>query len=229
VIKKMLGVALLLAFAASASAQQCFHFLGTATDAAGAPLASASVQVNTISGAAATIYSDACSTTTTNPLTAASDGTYGFYAVAGSYHVDSTLSGKTYRSILTSTYGSTAPFGLQLAGDLGNTTAVPQVKSTHLSAALPVAQGGTGVATLTAHGVVIGEGTSAAAITSAGTVGQCLISGGASADPAFGWQANGLAASIPATCSVGQTYLKTDTPAKCYCTATNTWKCATLS
>lgn len=53
------------------------------------------------------------------------------------------------------------------------------------SGQLGVARGGTGAATLTAHGVVIGEGTSAVAVTSAGTSGQVLTSGGASADPSF--------------------------------------------
>jgi len=42
-----------------------------------------------------------------------------------------------------------------LAGDLGNTAASPQVVSTHLTAALPVAQGGTGT-TSTLTGVVRG-------------------------------------------------------------------------
>jgi len=37
--------------------------------------------------------------------------------------------------------------GITLAGDLGNTDLVPQVISTHLTAPLPVAQGGTGAAT----------------------------------------------------------------------------------
>lgn len=55
-----------------------------------------------------------------------------------------------------------------------------------VSTAIGVASGGTGRATLTAHGVLIGEGTSAVNQTSAGTVGQALVSGGASADPAFG-------------------------------------------
>jgi hypothetical protein len=48
-----------------------------------------------------------------------------------------------------------------------------------------VAHGGTGDVTLTAHGVLIGEGTSAVAATSAGTSGQVLTSNGASADPTF--------------------------------------------
>src|SRR5690606_7102639 len=40
-------------------------------------------------------------------------------------------------------------------------------------------------ATYTAHGVLIGEGTSSIAATTSGTAGQLLQSGGASADPAW--------------------------------------------
>jgi hypothetical protein len=54
-----------------------------------------------------------------------------------------------------------------------------------LDSALPVASGGTGVATLTNHGVVIGQAAAALAITGAGTAGQVLTSNGASADPTF--------------------------------------------
>lgn len=50
---------------------------------------------------------------------------------------------------------------------------------------LVVANGGTGVATLTNHGVVLGQGTSAVHITAAGTAGQVLVSGGAAADPGY--------------------------------------------
>jgi hypothetical protein len=53
------------------------------------------------------------------------------------------------------------------------------------SSILGAANGGTGAATLTAHGVVIGNGTSAVNITSAGTSGQVLTSNGASSDPTF--------------------------------------------
>ncbi|HDR8957037.1 TPA: hypothetical protein QDA70_000662 [Burkholderia vietnamiensis] len=49
-----------------------------------------------------------------------------------------------------------------------------------------VAGGGTGRTTLTAHGVLLGEGTAAINQTSAGTAGQPLLSGGASADPNWG-------------------------------------------
>jgi len=48
-----------------------------------------------------------------------------------------------------------------------------------------VAAGGTGAATLTAHGVLVGEGTGAVVATSAGTATQVLTSNGAAADPTF--------------------------------------------
>ncbi|MCU1284488.1 MAG: hypothetical protein JWO13_838 [Acidobacteriales bacterium] len=51
---------------------------------------------------------------------------------------------------------------------------------------LGVARGGTGTATNTVHGVLVGNAASAINATSAGTVGQVLNSNGASADPTFG-------------------------------------------
>lgn len=55
-----------------------------------------------------------------------------------------------------------------------------------VTTAIGVASGGTGRSTLTAHGVLIGEGTAAINQTSAGASGQPLLSGGASADPNWG-------------------------------------------
>lgn len=57
--------------------------------------------------------------------------------------------------------------------------------TSQVTGVLPVANGGTGDATLTAHGVLVGEGVSPVAVTSPGTVGQVLTSNGASADPTF--------------------------------------------
>jgi hypothetical protein len=54
-----------------------------------------------------------------------------------------------------------------------------------LSTPVSVANGGTGAATLTAHGVLVGEGTSAIVATAVGTSGQLFIGQGASADPSF--------------------------------------------
>lgn len=56
---------------------------------------------------------------------------------------------------------------------------------TDISGTLGVAQGGTGAATLTPHGVLMGEGTSAIGASAAGTAGQPFLSGGASADGAY--------------------------------------------
>lgn len=59
------------------------------------------------------------------------------------------------------------------------------VLTTDVSGTLPVGNGGVGAATLAAHGVVIGNGTSAVAVTTPGTAGQVFVSNGASADPTF--------------------------------------------
>jgi len=69
---------------------------------------------------------------------------------------------------------------------------------------LVVAEGGTGVATLTSHGVLLGAGTSNVAATAAGTSGQVLQSGGASADPSYS------TATYPATATGTGTILRAD-------------------
>lgn len=50
---------------------------------------------------------------------------------------------------------------------------------------LPVANGGTGAGTFTAHAVLVGETTSAISAVGPGTAGQALLSGGSVADPAY--------------------------------------------
>ena len=50
---------------------------------------------------------------------------------------------------------------------------------------LPVFQGGTGAATFTAHGVIVGEGASPLTVTATGSSGQVLTSNGSSSDPTF--------------------------------------------
>jgi hypothetical protein len=57
---------------------------------------------------------------------------------------------------------------------------------TSLSTALSVGNGGMGGTTHTAHGVLLGEGSSAVAASSAGTLGYPFLSGGSSADGAYG-------------------------------------------
>lgn len=59
-----------------------------------------------------------------------------------------------------------------------------QVQEGSSGGILPVSKGGTGAATLTAHGVLIGEGTSPVVVTAAGTDGQVLTAN-TGADPGF--------------------------------------------
>jgi hypothetical protein len=54
-----------------------------------------------------------------------------------------------------------------------------------LSSAIAVGDGGTGVTTLTANGVLFGGGTSAISATAVGTAGQVLTSGGSGVAPSF--------------------------------------------
>jgi len=67
-----------------------------------------------------------------------------------------------------------------------------------------VAGGGTGQTTLTNHGVLVGAGTSAITQLAAGSVGQVLQSGGASADPVYS------TATFPATATGTGTLLRAD-------------------
>ena len=55
-----------------------------------------------------------------------------------------------------------------------------------LSAAIAVADGGTGASSFTSNGVIFGNGSGALQATAAGTAGQVLISGGSGAAPSFG-------------------------------------------
>ena len=67
-----------------------------------------------------------------------------------------------------------------------------------------VAGGGTGQVTLTNHGVLVGAATSAITQLAAGTAGQVLQSGGASADPAYS------TATYPVTATGTGTILRAD-------------------
>lgn len=74
---------------------------------------------------------------------------------------------------------------------------------------LSVANGGTGASTFTDAGVLIGNGTSAIQVTSAGTSGHVLTSNGAGVDPTFQAASGGT----PDTNSVSQSTLKDTTGA----------------
>jgi len=57
--------------------------------------------------------------------------------------------------------------------------------------AIPVTGGGTGLATLTAGGVLIGDGTNSVQLASSASIGLCLLSNGAGSAPSFGSCASG--------------------------------------
>ena len=57
--------------------------------------------------------------------------------------------------------------------------------TTNVTGILPGANGGTGATTLTAHGLLVGNGTGPVAVTGAGTSGQVFTSNGAAADGTF--------------------------------------------
>jgi hypothetical protein len=58
-------------------------------------------------------------------------------------------------------------------------------QSAAVTGILPVGNGGTGVNTMTIHGVLIGQTTSPIHVTTAGNASECLTSNGAGADPTF--------------------------------------------
>jgi Chaperone of endosialidase/Repeat of unknown function (DUF5907) len=72
---------------------------------------------------------------------------------------------------------------IQLAGDLGNTAASPQVVSTHLASALPVAQGGTGLTAGTSGGILAYTATGTLASSAALAAGGIVLGGGAGVVP----------------------------------------------
>lgn len=84
-------------------------------------------------------------------------------------------------------YSETATGGSTITVLHGGTTpAYAAVSLTaDVSGTLPVSSGGTGQTSLSAHCVLIGEGTSGISVAAQGTSGQVLTSAGASADPAM--------------------------------------------
>lgn len=97
------------------------------------------------------------------------------------------------------TYGGASGVATRLPGDVTNSrvflieqasgsVATAPVWGGLVTADLPlatVAKGGTGLVTLTAHSIVIGNATSSPTLLAPGTLGQVLTSNGASADPSY--------------------------------------------
>jgi hypothetical protein len=107
--------------------------------------------------------------------------------VAGTTKGSIAFSGNTSGTVTISPAAAAGTYTLALPTAQGsaNQTWINDGSGNMSFATLPVAGGGTGATTLTNHGVLLGQGTSAIVATSAGTAGQVLVSGGASADPSF--------------------------------------------
>ncbi len=118
----------------------------------------------------------------------------------------------TTNTVLLGNTGADPSFGAVPAGALPGSGQITLSNGTNISVTgSPVALGGAATinvagppsaTTLTNHGVVIGQGTSAVVATAAGSVGQVLQSGGASADPTYS------TATYPSTASGTGTILR---------------------
>lgn len=96
-------------------------------------------------------------------------------------------------SALISSAGGVPSFSQTLPSAVqSNITALGTVASgTWNGTAVGIAYGGTGVSTLTAGGVLIGNGTSAIQFASSASIGLCLLSNGSGSAPSFGSCASG--------------------------------------
>lgn len=92
-------------------------------------------------------------------------------------------------------------------GDLGGTYPNPTVISVAdiTTGTLTPSHGGTGLATLTAHAVMLGEGTGNVAFATIGTAGNLLIDQGAGADPVFTAMSGDVTITAGGVATVGNT------------------------
>jgi hypothetical protein len=117
----------------------------------------------------------------------------GLTVTAGGANITGTVTGTTFSgsgASLTSlgTSNMTGVSGTPsnttfLRGD--NTWSAVSLGTGSLTGVVTVPQGGTGDTTLTAHGLLVGNGTNAVATTAAGAAGTLLLGQGGSADPSF--------------------------------------------
>ena len=107
--------------------------------------------------------------------------THGVAVVSGAATLKSTTAG-TSGQVLTSNGASADPTFQTITGT-GTVTSVSL--STPLGGGTVTGSGTLGSSSFTAHGVLVGAGSSALAVTAAGTAGQVLTSNGASADPTY--------------------------------------------
>ncbi len=163
---------------------------GTATITKVGP-SSTSGQVLQSAGASA----DPAFSTATYPSTATGTGTFlranGTNWVASSSTIPDTFAqgdliyGSASNTLTALAKDTNSTRYLSNTGTSNNPAWAQVALTTGVIGTLPVGNGGTGATTLTSHGVLIGQSTSAVTATAAGSAGQILQSGGASADPTY--------------------------------------------
>jgi hypothetical protein len=160
-----------------------------------------------------TIYSDEGVTPKANPFTASSVGYWFFYAADGDYDVKFSGGGIAVPFTLTDFKLFSSGSGITTLGGLtgatqtfanGTNVTMSSAGTTHTlgwTGDLAVADGGTGAGTFTANGVLLGNTTSAIAVTAAGSANQVLRVPSGGGAPAFG--ATNLASSAAVTGTLG--------------------------
>lgn len=157
----------------------------TLTDSAGKIL---SASLNTVAvangGTGATTLGDAgvLIGNGTGAVQVTGAGTSGQVLTSNGAGVDPTFQTISGSGTVTSVAASVPSF-LSISGS--PITGAGTLAISYSGTALPVDNGGTGATTLGDAGVLIGNGTSAVQVTSAGTAGQVLMSNGAGVDPTF--------------------------------------------
>jgi hypothetical protein len=147
-----------------------------------------------------TVFSDNLGTPKGNPFTADANGFWFFYASNARYDVSFSGGGiavpYTYSDVLL--FDNTGATGITTLGaqtglvqTFANDTNVTMTSAanTHTlgwTGQLAVARGGTGAATFTANGALLGNGAAAVAVTSAGSADQVLRVPGGGGTPDFG-------------------------------------------
>lgn len=123
------------------------------------------------------------------PLSALATGTALGVASGGTGAVSLTTNGMVYGNGTSAVGVTPAPVQYQVfQGGVGGVPAVGTVhldQSAAVSGVLPVVNGGSGQASLAAHDVLVGNGTSGVTQVTPGTSGFVLTSNGASSDPSF--------------------------------------------
>lgn len=170
----------------------------------------------TITNGAGTINLESCAAIASSYLTDDANSAIpalGVLTVAGGANIGTSSAASTVTVVLNGTTdhavqvgnatGSLTSLGIGLTAQVlkGNTGADPSWGAVDLTTDVtgycPVGSGGTGVGSITAHALIVGDGTSAINEIGLGTATQVLQSGGAGADPAWS------TATYPATTAQG--------------------------